>query len=128
MQGLDLSCSLVIPSKLPGETSFSLFTLINGEGGKLALGLAMLLRISVWMYSMSFHGGLWLQEKAMRDPQESGDMCSLSLLSFLLIPGFPGINVAEAPSEPHRYLFPIQKCFPAASQVRLVFEGQVSSA
>lgn len=47
MQGPDLSCSLVIPSKLPGETSVSLFLMINGEGGELALGLAVLLRVSV---------------------------------------------------------------------------------
>lgn len=85
MQGPDLSCSLVIPSKLPGETSFSLFTLINGEGGELALGLAMLLRVSLWVYCMSFHGGLWLQEKAMTDPQERGDVCELSLLSFVFL-------------------------------------------
>ena len=70
MQGPDLSCSSVIPSKLPGETSVSLFVVINGEGGELALGLTVLLRVSVWVYSVSFHGGLWLRAKAMTDPQE----------------------------------------------------------
>lgn len=70
MQGPDLSCSSVIPSKLPGETSVSLFLVINGEGGELALGLTMLLRVSVWVYCVSFHGGLWLRAKAMTDPQE----------------------------------------------------------
>lgn len=69
MQGPDLSCSSMIPSKLLGETSVSLFLVIDGEGGELALGPVVLLRVGLWVYSMSLHGGLWLRAPAMTDPQ-----------------------------------------------------------
>lgn len=90
MQGPDLSCSLVIPSKLPGETSVFLVPVIDGEGGELALGLAVLLGVSVWVYCVSFHGGLWLRAKAMTDPQEEGGyMLSLPAHFYVefLVPG-----------------------------------------
>lgn len=72
MQRPDLSCSLMIPSKLLGETSVSLFLVIDGEGGELALGPVVLLRAGLWVYCLSLHGGLWLRAPAMTDLQGEG--------------------------------------------------------